>query len=114
MININVLGTQLCNFCIDAMKYGCTVLGVSYGLLNVLLFIIIQPVCILLFAIAAIMYMNFKKSENKTKRVIAHCLFGAGVAFTAIDVLICALCVYGALAEVGSEGSIITYLMYHS
>lgn len=113
-MSFNLIGTQLCNFCINAMKYGCTILGISYGLLNILLFVIIQPLCILFFALASILYMDFKKSENKTKRVIAHCLFGAGVAFTAIDVLICALCVYGALAEVGSEGSIITYLMYHS
>jgi len=96
------------------MKYGCTVLGISYGLLNILLFVIIQPLCILFFALASILYMNFKKSDNKVKRTIAHCLFGAGVAFTVIDVLICILCIYGAIAEVGSEGSAITYLMYHS
>lgn len=113
-MNFNVIGTQLCNFCIDAMKYGCTVLGMSYGLLNILLFVIIQPLCILLFAVASIMYMNFKKSDNKVKRAVAHCLFGAGVAFTIVDALICVLCVYGALSEVGSEGSIVTYLMYHS
>lgn len=113
-MNLNLIGTQLCNFCINAMKYGCTVLGISYGLLNILLFVIIQPLCILLFAVAAMMYMNFKKSENKTKRVFAHCLFGAGVAFTIIEVIICILCISGALAEVGSEGSSVTYLLYHS
>lgn len=112
-MDFNLFGTQLCDFCITAMKYGCAVLGISYGLLNILLFVIIQPLCILLFAVAAIMYMNFKKSESKVKRAIAHCLFGAGIVFTVIDVLICALCIYGALAEVGSEGSAITQLMYH-
>lgn len=113
-MDFNLIGTQLCNFCINAMKYGCTVLGISYGLLNILLFVIIQPLCILLFAVAAMMYMNFKKSENKTKRVIAHCLFGAGVAFVIVEALICVLCINGALAEVGSEGSSVTYLLYHS
>lgn len=113
-MNFNLIGTQLCNICIDAMKYGCTILGISYGLLNILLFVVIQPLCILLFAIAAVMYMNFKKSKSKTKHVIAHCLFGAGVVLTVIDVLICIVCIYGAIAEVGSEGSAITYLMYHS
>jgi len=114
MMNFNLLGTQLCNFCIKAMKYGCATLGISYGLLNILLFIVIEPLCILLFAIAAIMYMKFRKSEDKIKRIIAHCIFGAGVVFTLIDLLICLLCIYGALAEVGSEGSSITYLLYHS
>jgi len=36
-MNFNLLGTQLCNFCIKAMKYGCATLGISYGLLNILL-----------------------------------------------------------------------------
>jgi len=56
--------------------------------------------------------MKFRKNEDKIKRIIAHCIFGAGVVFTLIDALVCVLCIY--LAEVDSKRSSITYLLYHS
>jgi len=110
-MTIETFGTQLCNYCIYALECGCKTLNISYEWLNVILFIIVQPLCILLFAIAAIMYMKFRKNEDKIKRIIAHCIFGAGVVFTLIDALVCVLCIY--LAEVDSKRSSITYLLYH-
>lgn len=111
MINFNILGTQICDFCITAMKYGCTTLGISYGLLNVILFIVVEPLCIILFAIAAIMYMRLRKSENKTKRIIAHCIFATGVFLTLINTIIILDCIYGALYQVGCDGSSVIAIM---
>lgn len=90
-MDFNIIGTNICNVCISIMKTAVTVFGMSYGAINVLLFIIIQPLSIILFAIAAILYANFKKSTSKVKRIIAHCMFTAGVllcAFEAISLII--------------------------
>lgn len=88
-MNIEVFGIQLCNYCINVLECGCKALNISYEWLNVLLFIIVQPLCILLFGIAALMYMT---SKRKYARIISHCAFVSGIALTLFDVALIAYC----------------------
>lgn len=90
IMNTSEFGIQLCNYCINVLECGCKALNISYEWLNVILFIIIQPLCILMFAIAAMFYMT---SKRKYAHAIGHCALAAGIAFTLLDVAIIAYCV---------------------
>lgn len=63
---MNELGTTICNICIMVMKDVSTYWGISYGLVNVLLFIVFQPLCILFFFISSV-------THNIIKRIFFSC-----------------------------------------
>ena len=65
---MNEIGTNICNLCIEIMEIWANELGISYGLLNVLLFIVLQPLLILIFWGTTI-YCSISKNE-KIKRII--------------------------------------------
>lgn len=90
IMNISEFGIQLCNYCINVLECGCKALNISYEWLNVILFIIVQPLCILMFAIAALFYLT---SKRKSIRIISHCAFACGITLTLLDVAIIAYCV---------------------
>lgn len=98
METISNLGDNWCAVCIAAMQYGvdlCESFGISYGALNVLLFIIIQPLCILLFALAAC--RNFQRNKTQRGLYIANTLFAIGAILTVAEALFCFVCLYGVL-----------------
>lgn len=70
--NLNEIGDTLCNACIEIMKCMSDEYGLSYGLINVLLFVIIQPLCILLYGTAALTGL---KNPNTVKKNIAKGCF---------------------------------------
>ena len=72
MNELNNIGDILCNICIDIIKCMSCEYGLSYGLINILLFVIIQPLCILLYGAAAQIGMN---NTNKCKSNIAKGCF---------------------------------------
>jgi len=98
MDTLSNLGDSWCAVCISAMQYGvalCESVGISYGLLNVLLFIIIQPLCILLFALAAC--RNFLKNKTKRNLHVANSFFAVGALLTVVEAVFCFICLYGVL-----------------
>lgn len=58
---------EFCNQCITFLEEMSKILGISYGELNVWLFVIIQPALILFFMFAFIVIL---KKYNKLKRQI--------------------------------------------
>lgn len=98
METLSNIGDNWCAVCISAMQYGvelCQSIGISYGLLNVLLFIIIQPLCILLFALAAC--RNFKKNKTKSSLYMANTFFIVGTILTIVEAVFCFVCLCGVL-----------------
>ena len=63
MEQINEWGTEVCQICIEFMQIMAKDCHLSYGFINVLLFIIIQPLCIILYAISAV--LGIKNNNNK-------------------------------------------------
>lgn len=72
-MDLNEIGDGVCQYCIEVMKTGVDVLGISYGLLNVLLFIVLQPLCIILFFATSILYKYGKR--NQWLQIVSNTLF---------------------------------------
>ena len=53
-MDFNVIGTSVCNYCIAIMVHMSRIYGLSYGLINVLLFIILGPLSTVIFMVASI------------------------------------------------------------
>ena len=70
---MNELGTELCDLCIDIMKWWAHKTGISYGLINILLFVVIHPL-ITIFATAVAMVNNYSINK-KLKNVLTLILF---------------------------------------
>ena len=66
--------TTLCNYCIKVMESACHTFGVSYGFINVLWFIILQPLAILMMFGAYLLQRN-----NRRKAALALCIFGGAI-----------------------------------
>lgn len=71
---INAWGDTWCNACILIMRHMCVLTGMTYELLNVLLFIILEPMAILAFMASTIIGI---KKKRWSKSVIL--LFAVGV-----------------------------------
>ncbi len=70
---MNELGNYMCDVCINIMQAMSAVSSISYGLINILLFVILQPLAILFFmlsTICSIMYCNTNKKIYKTLTAI--------------------------------------------
>lgn len=76
---INAWGDTLCNVCILIMRQMSTLTGMTYGLINVLLFIILEPMAILAFMASTVAAV---KKKRWSKTVIA--LFATGIAIIVI------------------------------
>ncbi len=75
MVYWNETGDILCQICIDIMKHMTHLYGISYGLINVLLFIILGPLSTCVFMISSFL----AKRGDKTSRKISVILDVIGV-----------------------------------
>lgn len=60
-------GDTICNYCITILENLSDTLGISYGTLNVVLFVIIQPLLIMIF-MGTTIFCCVRKTDIKTKR----------------------------------------------
>ena len=61
---MNELGNYLCDVCINIMQAASDASGLSYGLINILFFVILQPLAILSFMISTFMYIAYYNTEK--------------------------------------------------
>lgn len=66
----NTIGDDLCSVCIQLMKFATALYGISYGLINVLLFVVLGPTSTIAFMIAWIMEKLKKKKTSKVLFII--------------------------------------------
>jgi hypothetical protein len=55
----------LCNLCIEAMKFLSQETGMSYGLINILLFVILGPLSTLFFMASTLCHVFIKNPKVK-------------------------------------------------
>ena len=74
----------ICDLCIEIMESASATVGVSYGFINVFLFIIMQPWAILAMFVAYIL-----QRMKKNKMALAFCIIGISiVAFILVCLII--------------------------
>lgn len=74
MNEIMIYGDYLCNLCINIMEEMSRMSGISYGTINILLFVVFGPLSTLIFIINSFIQLIFK---NKFKLVnIILCIIG--------------------------------------
>ena len=74
----------ICDLCIEIMGSASATFGVSYGFINVFLFIIMQPLAILAMFVAYIL-----QRMKKNKMALAFCIIGISiVAFILVCLII--------------------------
>lgn len=97
---------QLCNFCIEFLEGLSKELGVSYGELNVWLFVIIQPAAILIFMTATVVLsiMLYKKNcPNKTTKFIAATVSLLSVICYVVALVFAGLTLWSIIATIATE-----------
>ena len=72
----NGWGDSVCDFCIQVMRHMSHIFGLSYGLINVLLFVVLGPLSTLTFMASSVI----AKTKGKYSRKISISLDIAGVA----------------------------------
>ena len=74
----------ICDLCIEIMESASATFGVSYGFINVFLFIIMQPLAILAMFVA-----DMLQRMKKNKMALAFCIIGISiVAFILVCLII--------------------------
>ncbi len=68
-MDFNIIGTSVCNYCIAIMVHMSHIYGLSYGLINVLLFIVLGPLSTLVFMAASIV-SKFKSRVCRVASII--------------------------------------------
>lgn len=91
MSNLNEWGDLLCGDCIAIMIAMSKELGLSYGLINVLLFVILGPISAIVFGLSSII----AKTKGKYARRISISLDIIGIL---IVLVVLGLIVFGFLA----------------
>ncbi len=79
-------GDNICNQCITILENLSDAFGISYGTLNVLLFVIIQPLLIVIF-MGTTIYCCVRKTDIKTKKQMflgTMAVFGICIIFSCI------------------------------
>lgn len=69
MIDFNEIGDVLCELCTVIMKRMSEYSGMSYGLVNILLFVILGPLSTLLFIASSVIACI--KGRNKVSNILA-------------------------------------------
>ena len=78
MIEVTNIWDELCNLCILILEDSSHVTGLSYGFLNIMLFVILGPSATLLFMTSAFtLLVNTEK--RKSQRIFATILFIMGL-----------------------------------
>ena len=67
---MNEIGNYICNVCINIMEAMSTASGISYGLINILLFVILQPLAILSFMLSTLLYIKYHNTEKSIYKII--------------------------------------------
>lgn len=83
--NSKGLGDTICNYCIAILEDLSSVLGVSYGTLKVVLFVIIQPLLIIMF-MSTTTLLCLKQVDVQTKKRL---YLSTVITFGVIVVLFC-------------------------
>ncbi|WP_285828659.1 MULTISPECIES: hypothetical protein [Pseudomonadati] len=92
---------SLCNICIEVLEGLSKDLGMSYGELNVWLFVIIQPATILLFMTTTVVLsiMLYRKNcQNKTTKFIAATVSLLSVICYVVALVLAGLYVWAIMA----------------
>ena len=76
MIEVTNYGDSECNYCIMLMEHLSQGTGLSYGLINVLLFIVIGPVSILSFMCSTLSLAFIKNKKLRKSLTIMFFAFG--------------------------------------
>lgn len=76
LMSWNGWGDGICDFCIQVMEHLSHIIGLSYGLINVLLFVVLGPLSTLIFMASSVI----AKTKGKYSRKISISLDIAGVA----------------------------------
>ncbi len=79
MNEIMTFGDYLCNVCINIMEEMSHMSGISYGTINVLLFIILGPLATLIFMINSFIQIVFKNDRSKGMRILNITLWIIGL-----------------------------------
>lgn len=86
MIEVTNQWDIICNLCILILENLSHMTGLSYGFLNIILFVILSPVAILSFmSSATILFMNKNRAENQI--LVAKLLFVIGI-FTVLSIIV--------------------------
>ena len=79
-------GDGLCNFCIAVMEEMAKMTGISYGTINILLFVIIGPLSTLMFMATSVIYLS-RWRQIKAAAICGKVFFAAGIACMCIVAL---------------------------
>ena len=77
MIEVTNIWDELCNMCILTLEGLSHVTGLSYGFLNIMLFVILGPLATLLFMTSAFTLLA-NIGTRKSQRIFAAILFAMG------------------------------------
>lgn len=95
MIEVTNVWDLTCNFCILILETLSHMTGLSYGFINIMIFVILGPLATLLFMSSALtLFINVKK--RNTQKLIATLLFVAGI----IAVLLIVIPIFIAFLEI--------------
>lgn len=74
---------DICNVCIYIMEHLSHITGLSYGCVNVILFVIFEPMAILLFMFSAVMlYLYiYRYKTTRALKVLSIISFVIGILF---------------------------------
>ncbi len=78
MVKVTNSWDMLCNICILALENLSDVTGLSYGFLNIMLFVILGPLATLLFMTSAFTLL-INTEIKKLQRIVAAILFTIGL-----------------------------------
>ena len=81
--------TTLCNYCCDLMQGWADLLGVSYGFVNILFFVILQPL-LFFVALGLVYYSTYNDTPKFRRRLRKISVYGivAYIAGSALVVLV--------------------------
>ena len=77
MIEETNLWDGLCNLCIELMWFMSKETGMSYGMINILLFVILGPVSTHSFCGSSLLFANLKR--GKARAILGWSTFAIGV-----------------------------------
>lgn len=76
MVEVTNSWDILCNICILILENLAHMTGLSYGFINIVLFVILEPLAILSFMFSAV--MSFINTKHNVLKVLAKILFAIG------------------------------------
>lgn len=84
---MNEIGNYVCNICINIIEAMSAASGISYGLINILLFVILQPLAILSFMLSTLLYIKYHNTEKSIYKILTIMFVMLGFIYTFAVVL---------------------------